>query len=236
MGTNILMITACRVYLFFSILFISSKAYCQNKNKLCDYLIYLDEVKMSKWFGLTNDTAYLSDNSTYYFRAHIKTCKGDMYIERRYCSNDQLVFSGSYLGADKPDIVTGHTIDPVTGKSGRGRSIEYYPIKHTNRSYSAVVKNVFGLSSEGCEITGVYDVDKQLRKLKVMLYGVMGKIYKEYYLYNDALIYQKVITFTYDKPFYEKGYKMIIDSSYSNCIDDTAFNIEKNAFQKEEAK
>jgi hypothetical protein len=115
-----------------------SCVYCQHKNcfednksdNVCSHFIYLDELKSAEKFGTTTDTVYLSDNSTYYLRAYIRTCIGDMYIERRFCSNDKLVFSGSYLGVDMPDTVTVYGKDPVTGKVRIEKSTQYHPIKN----------------------------------------------------------------------------------------------------------
>lgn len=104
--------------------------------------------------------------------------------------------------------------------------------------YDTVLVSSYELSSEGSEFIGFYDKKNRLCKLKVTHFGEMGKICHDYYFYNDSLIFKKLLTYNYDKPFYEKGYKTTIDSSSYNCIispiqcNDSTFYNEKAMFLK----
>jgi len=107
------------------------------------------------------------------------------------------------------------------------RSIE------SNRTYDSVVIETYEMSSEGGEITGFFDSGQHLKKIRAIHFGEMGKIQNVHYMHYDSLIFQKRVHFTYDRPFYEAGYKVTVDSFMCNCItrpldcDTSSFLIEK---------
>ncbi len=68
------------------------------------------------YLSVTPDTVMAEETAVYHLRILLKNCEGEMYIERRLLSNNNLVLSGHYKAAEKLDTVQIMSMDPLTGK------------------------------------------------------------------------------------------------------------------------
>jgi hypothetical protein len=118
-----------RIYIISFLLFISLHAVGQSTPFRCSTYIYLDVDKSASVFESNGDTIKWKENSEYYLRILLKSCKGGMYIERRLNKDDRLIFAGFYEDAVQSDSVVGWGIDPVTGEKKRQTSQQYRPLR-----------------------------------------------------------------------------------------------------------
>ncbi|GAA3952473.1 hypothetical protein GO495_21585 [Chitinophaga oryziterrae] len=101
----------------------------QTKVNLCRSYIFLDVLQRGLLLKEEPDTITRKESEIYYLRVLLKSCKGSMYIERRLVSNDNIVFSGSYMDAVKLDTVHGWAVDPATGVRSRSTSTQFSPLR-----------------------------------------------------------------------------------------------------------
>ena len=62
-------------------------------------------------------------------------------------------------------------------------------------------------STEGGELEG-YFINGELKKIVVSYYGEMGKLFEEYYFWNNKLFFVFTQDYLYDMPMYMDGSKV----------------------------
>ena len=75
----------------------------------------------------------------------------------------------------------------------------YSEIESSLKRLTQVKREVLDESTEGGELIG-YIKDSSLRKIRATVYGEMGKTLKEYYFWDNQLIFVLRITSRYNKP------------------------------------
>jgi hypothetical protein len=75
----------------------------------------------------------------------------------------------------------------------------YSEIESSLKRLTRVKREVLDESTEGGELIG-YIKDSSLRKIRATFYGEMGKTLKEYYFWDNQLIFVLRVTFRYNKP------------------------------------
>ena len=76
---------------------------------------------------------------------------------------------------------------------------EYAGINADSKKYQIVLKDIYGLSTEGGEVKSYYD-GNELKKSVLTLYGEMGKSVKEYYFSGKQIFFCYERHTEYDKP------------------------------------
>lgn len=80
---------------------------------------------------------------------------------------------------------------------------EYVSINTDSKKYHIVLKDIFGLSTEGGELKSYYD-GNELKKSVLTLYEEMGKSIREYYFSDSQVFFCYELNTEYDKPGYRK--------------------------------
>lgn len=80
---------------------------------------------------------------------------------------------------------------------------EYAGINADSKKYHIVLKDIYGLSTEGGEVKSYYN-GNELKKSVLTLYGEMGKSVKEYYFADKQVFFCYERHAEYDKPITQK--------------------------------
>ena len=94
-------------------------------------------------------------------------------------------------------------------------------IENELKKYSTIKKVVFGYSTEGSDLTGYYDENKNIKKILVRHAGENGNLTEHYYFANGLLVLVHTKNVVYDQPI-----------SQSNATTESAFIEEFSYFYK----
>jgi hypothetical protein len=84
---------------------------------------------------------------------------------------------------------------------------EFAVINADSKKYHLVLKDIFGLSTEGGELKSYYDGD-ELKKSVLTLFGEMGRSVNEYYFSGKQVFFCYERHTEYDKPMYMKDMRI----------------------------
>jgi hypothetical protein len=113
----------------------------------------------------------------------------------------------AFTGSAQISSVAGPSAKDSTGLIILKIRKEYSGINADSKKYQIVLKDIYGLSTEGGELKSYY-ADDVLKKSVLTLYGEMGKSVQEFYFSGKQVIFCYERHTEYDKPIYMKDMRI----------------------------
>lgn len=96
---------------------------------------------------------------------------------------------------------------------------QFVTINSDSKDSKKIEKEILGESTEGGVLVSCFK-DDILKKVVLTNYGEMGKITTEYYFKENNIFFVFEKETNYDKPMYEKNFKVIFDTEKRYYLDD----------------